>query len=97
MSETILLQKNQRYESWEEREYEGTLYLLSPDKWRIAYSVRSKYVELTWNRSVGGIGAHQWESTLDYVQRRLRGQAEKKDVRNLAAVLNYLSAQYGRR
>lgn len=97
MAQTILLQKISRYVDWEEKEFEGTPYLLSPDKWRVAYIVRQKYVELTWNRSIGGIGPHEWERTEEYVSRRLRGQADKRNVRNLAAVLNVLAAQYGRR
>jgi len=97
MSETVLLTKSSRYIDWSEKEYEGTPYVQSLDNKRIAYEIKAKYVELTWVRSVGGSGPHQWESTLDYVNRRLRGQAEKKDVRNLAAILNVLSAQYGRR
>ncbi len=64
----------------------------------IAYWLKDRYVELTWRRSVGKIGPHWDESIVNYVSRRLseRGRVEKRDIRNLAAVLTILEAQYGR-
>ncbi len=99
MTEAILLQpvKSNRYVGWVEREYEGTSYLLSPKDLRIAYELDGKYVELTWRRSVGKVGPNQGQSMEDYVGKRLRWQADKRDVKNIATVLTSLEVQYGRR
>lgn len=82
-----------RYNGWI-RVDNGLSYLLSPDKTKIAYR-NGKTVELTWVRWVGGgTGPKEHETTEDYVRRRFSGSLKKRDVRNLASVLENLEEKY---
>lgn len=82
-----------RYNGWTRVE-NGLCYLISPDNTKIAYK-NGKMVELTWVRRMGGgVCPREHESAEDYVRRRFSGSLKKKDVRNLASVLENLEEKY---
>ncbi len=80
-----------RYVGWTEQ-CNGVNYLVSPDNDRIAYLLRGKMVELTFDRHIGGgVGPKEMESTEDYVRRKTNGALKKREVRGLARILENLS------
>jgi hypothetical protein len=83
-----------KYSGWEELSYQDLSYLQSPDKTKIAYQ-NGKMVELTWVWwNGGGVGPKPHETTEDYIRRRFSGSLRKREVNNLAAVLEALELKY---
>lgn len=83
-----------KYANWEELSYKQIVYLQSPDKTKIACQ-NGKMVELTWIRwQGGGVGPKEHETNEDYVRRKFSGSLRKREVNDLATVLEELERKY---
>ena len=84
-----------KYLDWKKTAYQDIIYWESPDKAKLAYRVNGKVTELTWVRwKGGGVGPKPEESNEDYVKRRFSGSLKKKEVKNLAFLLEQLENRY---
>ncbi len=88
---------DKRYAGWT-RHSNGVEYLVSPEEDRVAYDLRGRVVEFTWNRHIGGgVGPKEHEDIDDYVRRKTNGSLHKRDLRSLVAVLEGLESRFGRK